>query len=89
MQKLPEASDRNRSDDKRPLTRKGTVPTKGGSSLSFQKRPAECQHLANWWRTLCVRFLDDSFANPSTGSNRLFRYQPMTNTRFRRTTKSD
>ena len=75
-------------NSQRPLTeievthtqRKGTVPTKGGSSLSFQQRPAEYQHLGNWWRMPYVRLLDDALTNPSTGSSRLFHYQPMTKT---------
>ena len=67
-------------NSQRSLTEIGTVPTKGRSSLFFQQRPAECQHLANRWRTPCVRLLNDALANLSTGSSRLFHYQPMTKT---------
>ena len=70
MQKLPEASDRKRGDA---CARKRDRLDKKEETLSFylfQQRPAECQHLANWWRTPCVRLLDDPLANPSTGSCR-------------------
>ena len=72
MQKLQEASDRRRVTH---AQRKGTVWTKQEKNLFlslslFQQRPAECKHLANWWRTPCIRLLDDALANPSTGRSR-------------------
>ena len=69
MQKLPEASNRKRGDA---YARKRDRLDKKEENLSlslFQLQPAEYQHLANWWRTPCVRLLDDTLANPSTGSS--------------------
>ena len=75
MQKHPEASDRKRGDA---CAKKRDRPDKRRNLILFQQRPAECQHLANWWRTPMRPSFDDSLANPSSGSSRLFHHQLMT-----------
>ena len=73
MQKLPEASDRNRGDA---CAKKKDRFDKMRNLILFQQRPAECQHLDR----SCQLLGDSSLANPSTGNNRLFHHQPMTKT---------
>ena len=77
MQKLPETSDGKRGDA---CAKKRDRPDKKEESHSLSAVTSGVTKPCSLVEDAMRLSLDDALANPSTGSSRLFHYQPMTKT---------